>query len=56
MERYSLKRLTFFVPNEVFIQIQELCIRDKKSYTRFLKEAISLKFKNDLSVKQYLKK
>jgi hypothetical protein len=47
MERDNLKRITLFIPNEWFIQIQELCIIQKRSYSHYIRQAIYLKIIED---------
>jgi len=49
MERDNLKRVTLFIPNEWFIQIQELCIIQKRSYSAYIRQAIYLKIIEDQS-------
>lgn len=49
MERDNLKRITLFIPNEWFIQIQELCIIQKRNYSNYIRQAIYSKIIEDQS-------
>jgi hypothetical protein len=49
MKQDNVRKVTVFIPNEWFIQIQEFCFEHNRSYSQYIRQALYQKIIEDQS-------